>query len=58
MKQNDEDILLYDLAKLHGINKKYIGGHYIPRERPKKKEKFLKVAWRSVRDFFTLKPLG
>lgn len=58
MKQNDRDILLYDLAKLHGINKRYIGGHYIPRERPKKKDKFPKVAFRVVRDFFTLKPFG
>lgn len=58
MKQNDKDILLYDLAKLHGINKQFIGGYYIPRKRPEKKEKFLTVAVRSVRDFFTLKPFG
>lgn len=57
MKQNDKDILLYDLAKLHGINKSYIDGHYIPKKRPEKKEKFMTVAARSVREFFTLKQL-
>lgn len=56
MKKNDKDILLYDLAKLHGINQRYIGGHYIPRKRPEKKEGFLKAAVKSVRDFFTIKP--
>ena len=58
MKQNDKDILLYDLAKLHGINKRYIEGHYIPRKRPEKKKKFMAVAVRSVRNFFTREPLG
>jgi len=43
---------------MYGPTDRKLKDIYIPKKRPEKKEKFLAVAFRSVRDFFSLKPLG
>jgi hypothetical protein len=58
VNKNEEDRLLYRLAKQHGIKKRDIAKkYYIPHRMPDKKESVIKNAGTAVIDFLNpLKP--
>lgn len=58
MNQNDKDRNSYRFHKMFGPEDRNLPNIYIPKKMPKKKENFLPKVGKTIKDFFTLKPLG